>query len=169
MPRAKPFLAKYKERAGPIITFETEKFSRTVGTMIAKADIATSDGLVMTMLELMRRTMLRWPVLTGRSRAAWMLPFDAHGRPVSPTAAPEPDEIAVAMGRLESSYEQNLRGPKKSLTVTNGTPYAGMLEFGWSKQAPTGALRNAMREMRGMKPLRTSFTRPRGVLWESEK
>ena len=86
--------------------------------------------------DLFTKVVLRSPVDTGRFRANWNVSF---GEPNYSTTA---------------STNQTRGEPAKALTLpiggvtylSNGLPYAGRLEYGWSKQAPAGMVRLSVRE-----------------------
>lgn len=101
-------------------------------------DDATRKALRGIALEFARRVIRRTPVDTGRARAGWSAILDAHGIPI-------PGGKGSAKGRSESGFSETDR----SVEIVNGVPYIVALEFGHSKQAPSGMVRVTVSEMTG--------------------
>jgi len=99
------------------------------------------DTLKVIAFDFERTVMLRNPVDTGRSRAAWSLFFDRHPE----FASPPNDGPGVREGKSEGEYREDLKGGNQFIEITNGVPYIVPLEYGHSSQAPAGMVRVAMR------------------------
>ena len=95
--------------------------------------------------DFLKVVMLRNPVDTGRSRAAWSLFFDEHPEYSEPRPKKDVDPAEEYEGTLLGEYSEDLRGRDMYIEITNGVPYIVPLEYGHSKQAPAGMVRVAMR------------------------
>ena len=63
------------------------------------------------------------------------------------------DAGAIREGKGEGSFSSNLKGySKKYVELINGVDYIIFLEYGYSKQAPAGMVRIAIRKMKGQLP-----------------
>lgn len=79
------------------------------------------------------------PVDTSQARGGWTaMKGSGLGLEMGPGAAE---------GRRQSSYTESKRGKEASLTIHNGVPHIVYLELGSSQQAPSGFVRQTMREM----------------------
>jgi hypothetical protein len=93
----------------------------------------TSQVLVLLMAETDARLKMKSPVDTGRFRASWTLavgqpdPSVAAAAQAGNVATPEPRIPAITVG---ATYYH-----------ANSLPYARRIEYGWSKQAPSGVVR----------------------------
>lgn len=88
--------------------------------------------------DLFSKVILRSPVDTGRFRANWNV---AYGAPNLSTSS------SVGNGAARSEAAKALTLPVGGVTyLANGLPYARRLEFGWSKQAPSGMVRLSAQE-----------------------
>ncbi|MEA7672512.1 HK97 gp10 family phage protein, partial [Salmonella enterica subsp. enterica serovar Cerro] len=76
------------------------------------------------------------PVDTGRFRGNWQTtgatPATGLVAGVDPTGNKAVNNASTYIGSAPNWYE---------FTLTNNLPYAERLEYGWSKQAPTGMIR----------------------------
>jgi len=98
----------------------------------------------------------RHPVDTGRSRAGWYASVNGlkgRSRFNWEKGSKNIKSKMVAKGKREGRFVDK----SKSLTapyieLINGVPYIVFLEYGWSKQAPMGMVRIAIRKMRGRMP-----------------
>ena len=128
------------------IHFETEAFNDHIrNVLLPRAKASSGDAVLAIALELMKLVMLRWPVDTGRSRAAWSVLSEKHG--VS-TMEKGGDQMAIAEGKTLGAVEEALDVPLPHIKMINGVEYSPFLEAGSSGQAPSGALRISMREIR---------------------
>lgn len=82
-------------------------------------------------LEAMRRIVKRTPTLTGRARAHW---FIGDGEVTNATDT----SGNVSIRRAEAALDAETG---TVTTFVNPLPYANLLEFGWSDQAPNGMVR----------------------------
>lgn len=82
---------------------------------------------------LTQRTVSAWPVDTGYSKASWMFGAGAPINDVSDGLERDPlSSIQVEINNFKIG---------QSAFMTNATPYALPLEFGWSAQMPSGVVR----------------------------
>ena len=73
-----------------------------------------------------------WPVDTARSRGNWQIGIDKQPKnELDTTENPDPRELPKLDG-VEGDTE---------IWFVNNVPYAERLEYGWSQQAPSGAVR----------------------------
>ena len=77
---------------------------------------------------------------TGRFKANWNV---SYGAPNTTTSA------STASARATAEVRKSLTLPVGGVVyLTNSLPYALRLEYGWSKQAPTGMVRLTATEWR---------------------
>lgn len=133
------------------LEFETAGFERWVKdfTQDMERD-ATRKALRRIAKEFIERVVPRTPVDTGRARRGWVSFLvqtrDAGGRFITPDrktvrgsskALEEPGRFKESFGNLNDQF----------IEIVNGVPYIVRLEFGHSKQAPSGMVRITFREM----------------------
>lgn len=95
------------------------------------------------LFEWIRKILLKWPVLSGRSRAGW-----SAGARFSGNRVPGgPDAQAIIEGAAKSGLTITTDGDRVIYEVTNAVEYAEELESGSSKQAPMGAVEISLREL----------------------
>lgn len=104
-------------------------------------------------LDALYRIILRNPVRTGRSRAAWTLYPEAAGVPSPAPTIPAGVTAAEASagqaeGRALGRYREMLSGPRPFVEIVNGVWYVVGLEYGMSRQAPQGMVRVSLAEIR---------------------
>lgn len=86
---------------------------------------------------------------TGRARAGWYASAQGLGKSLDFSSGIKGDN-KVSEGKKKGSYKEKLSGfSNKYIEMINGVSYIIYLEYGWSKQAPTGMVRISMRQMRG--------------------
>ncbi len=88
--------------------------------------------------------MLRWPVLTGRSRAAWSVAAEVLGFSFPPQGT---DPGAQAEGAALGRFEEASGVGRIVLRAINAVEYAPALEEGTSAQAPAGAVMISLMEI----------------------
>jgi len=129
-PSLKAKKGTFKVRAsgfGKEVGFETTRFVKAAESFINKLNLAGErvvrawKGLV---VETANEIQVRTPVDTGTARAAWRL---NGSDPSGPT--PEPSGS----------------GDELRYRISNSVKYIIYLEYGWSKQAPTGMVRVTLR------------------------
>lgn len=95
-----------------------------------------------TTAELAKKVVEKTPVDTGRARANWQF---GDGAMISGTLDETDKTGDPTKDRLE---EEILRSRVGGVTyIQNNLPYALRLEYGWSKQAPSGMVRTSMAEV----------------------
>ena len=128
------------------IHLETGRFTNHIrNRLLPHARASNRDAILAISLELMKLVMLRWPTDTGRSRAAWSILLDMHNVPATGKGN---DPAAISEGKSLGAVEESLHAPMPNIKMINGVVYSPYLEAGSSGQAPSGALRISMREMR---------------------
>ena len=116
-------------------------WSVPIATLAAKAG-ADMDRVVRKIeIDLFGRVIARTPVDTGRAKGNWQVSNDA------------PNETTIdrldkdGMAATDSAIDAVMHLPTGHVTyLTNALPYAGVLEYGSSKQAPAGMVRLSARE-----------------------
>lgn len=106
-------------------------------------EITKTQMAIAFMLEWIRRIILRWPVLTGRSRAGWSAAAMVLG--ISIPVGSDPG--AFEEGAAQSEWEDASRGGRVVLRAINAVEYAALLEDGRSDQAPAGAVAISLVEL----------------------
>lgn len=103
------------------------------------------------MFEWLRRIILRWPVDTGRSRAAWeAAAAEIDTLPVGkqlPIGVSDTDAEALAEGRALGDLQISATFGGVTIIASNKVPYAVHLEDGSSSQAPAGAVAISLAEL----------------------
>lgn len=128
------------------LEFETRKFQRWTQELIdGVEDDVAEDALRKIAFDFTRKVIMRTPVDTGRARAGWTAWIDKQ--PEFQVRIGGTDPAAVREGKARSDYEEDLQGPRKSITIVNAVEYIMALEFGHSAQAPAGFMRITMREL----------------------
>lgn len=92
-------------------------------------------------LDLYRSLVLKTPVDTGRARSNWQIGVGAVNENTS--AAPDPSGEA-AISRADGALQNVTVGGV--IYLTNSLVYAKPLEYGHSKQAPSGMVRITVQE-----------------------
>jgi len=137
------------------IDVETEMFNQHVKDFLAKAGVEVEKGIKKFAFDLVKRIILKNPVDTGRSRAAWYVSFNRLGGWGTPTlkrSSKRLDPKAIAEGFSKGKFIDHTKGfSNKWVEMVNGVSYILFLEYGHSRQAPYGMVRMSMREMRGGK------------------
>jgi hypothetical protein len=84
------------------------------------------------------------PVDTGRFRGNWQLSDNPPTPSVQLTARLDKSgQVVIELARVAV---QDIRAGGVSY-ITNGLPYGPRLEYGWSKQAPSGMVRLTVNEL----------------------
>jgi hypothetical protein len=118
---------------------QLSEFARKAG---ANADLVVQK----VTLDILRRVVLRSPVLSGRFRGNWQTTI---GSPASGTLAVDDKSGNVATSAGQQALVSFQCGP--SIFITNNLPYGRKLEYeGWSKQAPAGMVRITVAEFQGL-------------------
>ena len=90
--------------------------------------------------QLFNDVQLRSPVDTGRFRGNWNVSYRAPNYST---------QLVSTASRASSEVQKALTLPVGGITyMSNGLPYARRLEYGYSKQAPSGMVRISVREFR---------------------
>ena len=142
---------------------EMKRFERALGELVKRTQGGVSVVIRKVAFDLMRDVMLATPVDTGQARAGWMAAFDhlggkapaigasrkpqkrdAKGRFVSGGGK---DDAAIAAGKAASRARSELgAGVKRPFfEVTNAVKHILPLEYGHSRQAPSGMVRTTVR------------------------
>ena len=102
------------------------------------------------MREVLRQTILRNPVDTARSRAAWVASLEQLGGTAPPGwRGPEPSASAIDEGRgLQELTESQTHG-ETEIEARSGVSYVPYLEYGTRKMAPFAMVRRSLAEMAG--------------------
>lgn len=96
--------------------------------------------------ESFKRIILRTPVDTGRARANWGVTIGSPRSGAFNTEAVDKSGSRTLETARSQAEHFDCQG---SIFMTNNLPYIGALEYGSSKQAPSGMVRVTVAEMRG--------------------
>lgn len=112
------------------------KFTLDIQAFVAKAKKNPETVMRSVSLKLFSAIIKASPVDTGRFRGNWqttgVTPATGLIAGVDPTGNKAVNSAATFITNAPSWY---------TFTLTNNLPYAERLEYGWSKQAPTGVVR----------------------------
>lgn len=115
--------------------FDLKKFAEKAGANAEQVVRKTTFALAKKVVE-------KTPVDTGRARANWQF---GDGAMVSGTLDETDKSGDPTKNRLE---EEILKSRVGGVTyIQNNLPYALRLEYGWSKQSPSGMVRTSMAEV----------------------
>lgn len=117
-----------------------------VSQLAEKARTRAENVLKAAILELFARIVERTPVDTGRARGNWQIDLDAKsGASLLATDKSGRETIARAMAKLDK-LDKNSR----VVLITNNLAYIKALEYGHSRQAPSGMIRISVAEFKGI-------------------
>ena len=112
------------------------KFTLDIQAFVAKAKKNPETVMRSVSLKLFSAIIKASPVDTGRFRGNWqttgVIPATGLIAGVDPTGGKAVNSAATFITNAPGWY---------TFTLTNNLPYAERLEYGWSKQAPTGIVR----------------------------
>lgn len=91
-------------------------------------------------IEIYSQVVLKSPVDTGRFRANWLIGIGAVG--TTTEATDKSGSSTIARGTQQILQVQL----GQSIWISNSLPYARRLEYGYSRQAPTGMVRTTIAE-----------------------
>jgi hypothetical protein len=97
-------------------------------------------------VDLFRRIVERTPVDTGRLRASWTISINSPDLDVAPDRRYSPAE-AAAKAREKEKIAYLSRPMRQVVYISNGLPYAEVIENGHSKQAPVGMVMISVTEI----------------------
>lgn len=113
-------------------------FAKLLKSAGDKADLVVRK----TMLELQNGMIEKSPVLTGRFKGAWQAGVGSANTSetsrVDKTPLGDFDKVGASLATQEVLKSWK---PGQTIWLTNSMPYAKRLEYGWSKQAPSGVVR----------------------------
>ena len=117
---------------------DLKKFSKML-------DIDVSKVRRKIVLDLSKGIINRTPVDTGRAAASWNV---SDGAPnISVAAAGGQGGQAARAAALSRAAQTHFQDPFATSYIVNALPYIERLEFGYSKQAPTGMVRISLAEV----------------------
>lgn len=115
-------------------------FALDMSKFTAKTDKQLSQIVRKTAFGLFSAVMKGTPVDSGRARGAWMFSINKFDD-TAPTNVRSDGEVQTEILSGVAQYKAG-----DVLTLSNNVDYIERLEYGWSKQAPTGMVRvNIMR------------------------
>jgi hypothetical protein len=151
---------------------EASNFNNLVQQFIkGLSDERASSALVKIGLDLLAMIMMKNPVDTGRSRAAWYVSWNFLSGKTGGAGGRQPKSPAESAGYSKGSINAVLSGPNKRIEMINAVAYVGRLEYGWSKQAPYGMVRISMQMVRRavpdriLKELKDMWKRDGKAMW----
>lgn len=95
-------------------------------------------------IEALTRVVLKSPVDTGRFRGNWNVAIGGADYATTETT----DKSGVKTISRGHAVAKQINKETNNIFVTNSLPYARMLEYGHSKQAPGGMVRLTVEELR---------------------
>ena len=114
-------------------SLDLEKFAKKAGNNAAAV-------VKKVAIDMFSQVVIRTPVDTGRARGNWQVTFNTP-------AAGTIDYVDPSGRNTQAQISGKLSGWKQGdIWMTNNLPYARRLEYGWSKQAPSGFVRITVRE-----------------------
>lgn len=120
------------------IKIENKKFNADLQKILEKVDKKEVPNFLRKVaFALLSLIIKRNPVDTGRSRAGWYPAASKLGIP----------KMANSSGEEDGEYQEKLQGKKKEIIISNRVVYTQFLEYGHSKQAPSGMVRVSLREV----------------------
>lgn len=124
----------------------TGNFALNVQRFVEKAKGNANIVVRKLGIEMTKRIIQRSPVDTGRFRGNWVVSINAPAVNLDASVTDPTGETTLARETAKlATFEV---GP--SIFITNSLPYAKRLEYGWSKQAPTGMVHITVLEMQQM-------------------
>jgi len=114
-------------------TADLESFARQI-------DVDLGQARRKVAFEIFRSVVAKSPVDTGRFRASWTVADK------SPSESVQPTESGSYQPPNPESFGADFTNPFSMTWIANALPYAAALEFGHSKQAPSGMARIAVAE-----------------------
>ena len=122
------------------MSVDLKKFNKDVETYLKKFNKGPlKSGLKKLASALLKEVIKRNPVKTGRSRAGWYTAANKLGVPAIKTGTKEEKE-----GEKQGDYKEKLTGNNQYIEIKNRVNYTVYLEFGHSKQRPSGMVRVSM-------------------------
>ena len=116
-------------------------FSRAIRELIR----AQAIGITMYFEEVFESLVEKTPVDTGKARGHWSISLDGPNPDTGrgPSSASHVGQSLTAGERayVKSKMQSFLNGGKENIWFINDSGYAKALEYGHSKQAPSGMLR----------------------------
>ncbi len=109
---------------------------------IKNVNIAVKDAAIDVASAVFEGVVDRSPVYTGNFRASWRLSHTSEDSSVSDGGSPGSPLPAPKTPKLSGVPDFPI------LFVTNYKPYSVRLEYGWSKQAPSGMIRTTLDSLR---------------------
>jgi hypothetical protein len=95
-----------------------------------------------TLFGIASRIIKRSPVDTGRFRNNWQATVNSPATGVTPATDKTGNKAVQEASALINNFQIG-----STFYLTNNLPYANRLEFGWSKQAPSGMVRISVAEI----------------------
>ena len=129
-------MAKYRKygASGPKSSFAQSRFDLQLDEFINKVVPEKQTAFFRkVVLEVGRKLLDKSPVDTGRFRGNWYVGINAPDRTVSE----ETDKTGAKSRARARKVIERLEAGDVAI-ISNNLPYALMLEYGWSNQAPQG-------------------------------
>lgn len=122
------------------MALNNDKFRSQFKKTIAKAKSKNELFFSKLIVEADKRLVAKSPVDTGRFKSNWRV---GNGGVNTLTTA--------STGEPNNAPEINsIKINGQTIHLTNSLPYANRLEYGWSKQAPSGMVRLTLTELQGV-------------------
>ena len=126
------------------LEYETEAFRAWTETFLDKLSKEGGRTFLRNMaFRFLEGVIPKTPVDSGRARGGWASYLIANGQPITGG----PDMAAFAEGVSQGRFLEDFTGSEQSIAIINGVRYIVLLEFGSSRQAPSGMVRVTFREI----------------------
>ncbi|MBU0651176.1 HK97 gp10 family phage protein [bacterium] len=122
---------------------ELARFERDLNEFSKLIDVELRKVLRKISFDLFKKIVMRTPVDTGRARASWKVSKDTANIGFT---AKEGREYSLQDALNNFKFLENIY-PYSVIYITNNLPYIEKLEFGSSKQAPSGMVRVSLAEL----------------------
>lgn len=121
----------------------SKRFKRNFAAVLKRAGERQEQFVRALAINAATGLVLKSPVDTGRFRANWQFGVASPDASVSDRSDKTGQET---LGKISTEIlSANVTGGK--FYITNNLPYAKRLEYGWSKQAPSGMVRLTLMEL----------------------
>lgn len=139
-------MAKYRRQGnfGPRTVFAQTRFELQLDEFLNKIMPEKQTAAFREIVqEVNRKLVKRSPVDTGRFRGNWYVSINTPDRTVSEGTDKNGDKTIERGERVINRLEIG-----NIAIISNNLPYAVMLEYGWSKQAPNGMAAITLEEVK---------------------
>lgn len=121
----------------------TGKYEKQLGGIAIRLDTKVTEYTRKYAITLLNNLVLKTPVDSGRARGSWIVSVNAPDEYQAKLIDKSGSRvIANGAARVEKRY----KGLEDVIYIQSNLPYIQRLDKGWSKQAPYGFTKTAMRQ-----------------------